>query len=168
MLRQIITLIMENVPFIMTATSILLGGIVGLAVRSKQVMVTAMIRYMMLLVIGVGGFWAFIGHTLFAARVAAFAGWTPSPFQFEVALVNLGFGLAGLIGFKQKFDFWIAISIIWTTFLWGSAIGHLYQMIVYGNFAPGNIGMVLYMDILRPFILNFLLFYVYRYRRNAA
>lgn len=163
MIRQLITLCMENVPFIMVTTSILLGAIVGLVARKKEVMVVAMIRYMVLLSIGVTGFWAFIGHTLFASQVAVFIGWVSTPFQFEVAVANLGFGFAGLIGFKQKFDFWFAVSIIWTTFLWGAALGHLYQMIFHGNFAPGNIGMTLYMDILRPALLNFLLFYYWKY-----
>jgi len=99
--------------------------------------------------------------------VAAFIGWGSTPFQFEVAVANLGFGLAGLVGFRQKFDFWFGVSIIWTTFLWGAAVGHLYQMIFHGNFAAGNVGMTLYMDILRPAILNFLLFYYWKnYHRS--
>jgi len=163
MIRQSIIIFMQNVPFIMLATSIVLGGIIGLAARNKKVMVTAMIRYMMLLAIGATGIWASVVHTLFSAHTAAFVGWAPSPFQFEVAVANLGFGLAGLVGFRQKFDFWLATAIIWTTFLWGAAVGHLYQMIIHGNFAPGNVGMILYMGVLRPFLLNFLLLYYWRH-----
>ena len=154
---------MQNVPFIMLMTSILIGAVIGLAARSKKIMIRSMIRYMMLLSVGATGIFAFINHTLFASYVTNFVGWQPSPFQFEVAVANLGFGLAGLVGFRQKFDYWLAVTIIWSCFLWGAALGHLYQMIVYGNFAPGNIGVIFYMDILRPFMLNILLIHIYRY-----
>ena len=152
-----ISLIMEYVPFTMLATSILIGATTGLGARSRSAMVTSMIRYMMLLSIGATGIWAFLGHTIFAGTTASFIGWPPSPFQFEVALASLGIGLAGLVGFKQTFNYWLALAIVVSVFYWGAALGHLYQMIFHGNFAAGNVGIVLYMDILIPLLLNFLL-----------
>ena len=166
MISQFFTIIMANVSFILLATSILLGAITGLAARNKEVMVTAMIRYMMLLAVGATSLWFFLNLILFGSHVAVESGWPASPFQAELAMAILGLGFAGFVGFKQKFDFWIAVDIIWTTFLWGAALVHLYQMIVHGNFAPGNVGMVLYTDILSPFLLNFLLYYYWRYYRD--
>jgi len=163
MIRGFITVFIQNVPFIMLTTSILIGAIVGLAARSKKIMVQSMVRYLMLLAVGATGIWAFVSHAIFAGYVADFVGWQTCPFQFEVAVVNLGLGLAGLVGFRQKFDYWLAVSIILTCFLWGSALGHIYQMIFHGNFATGNAGMILYMDILIPLILNILLAHLYYY-----
>ncbi|TIP95117.1 MAG: hypothetical protein E5X61_42170, partial [Mesorhizobium sp.] len=37
-------------------------------------------------------------------------------------------------------------------FLLGAATVHLYHMIVAGNFAPGNAGVIFYTDILIPLI----------------
>jgi hypothetical protein len=44
-----------------------------------------------------------------------------------------------------------------TIFLWGAAYGHIMDIIVHGNYAPGNAGGVLYDDILVPFIMVVLL-----------
>ena len=36
--------------------------------------------------VGIGGIWAFIGHAFLPAQVAANIGWPASPFQLEVSL----------------------------------------------------------------------------------
>jgi len=168
MFKEFLISLISNIPFVMTTTAILLGGVIGLAERKKEVMITSMIKFMMLLSVGVTGFWAFVWHSLFASTVASYIGWAPSPFQFEVAVVYLWFGFAGLIGFKQTFNYWLAVSVIWTTFSWGAALGHLYQMVIHMNFAAGNIGMILCMDVLCPLLLNILLVYYWRYKSAKA
>jgi hypothetical protein len=35
-------------------------------------------------------------------------------------------------------------------FLLGDAVGHVKQMVIAGNFAPGNAGVPFYMDIICP------------------
>ncbi len=42
-------------------------------------------------------------------------------------------------------------------FLLGDAAGHVHQMIVAGNFAPGNAGPVFYLDIILPLVTAVLL-----------
>ena len=167
MFKEVLISLISNVPFIMTTTAVLLGGVIGLAERKKETMITSMIKFMMLLSVGVTGFWAFIWHSLFGATVASYIGWAPSPFQFEVAVAYLGFGFAGLIGFKQSFNYWFGVSVIWTTFSWGAAVGNLYQMIIHMNFAAGNIGMILCMDVICPLLLNILLVYYWRHYKKV-
>jgi len=108
-------------------------------------------------VIGVGfsGMYAFIGHTFFADAVARSIGWpVGNPFQQEVANANLVFGILGLLCYKFRDNFWLATAIGWFIFMVGAGIGHLYQMIEHGNFAPNNAGSILIYDLVFPvFIL---------------
>jgi hypothetical protein len=53
-------------------------------------------------------------------------------------------------------------------FLWGAAVGHIYQIIHARNFAPGNAGVILYTDVLIPIFGFVLLWLQYRYERPAA
>jgi hypothetical protein len=47
-------------------------------------------------------------HAFLAAKVALSIGWAPgSPFQSEVALANLAFGLPGVLCIRFKDGFWL-------------------------------------------------------------
>jgi hypothetical protein len=50
-------------------------------------------------------------------------------------------------------DFWLATIIVSSIFLLGAAAGHVKQMIVAKNFAPGNAGAVFAADVLVPVFL---------------
>jgi hypothetical protein len=50
----------------------------------------------------------------------------------------------------------------------GAAGGHLYQMVTEHNFAPGNAGVVFYMDIVIPLFGLALLWLQHRYGRPGA
>jgi hypothetical protein len=47
-------------------------------------------------------------------------------------------------------NFQAAAVCVASIFLLGDAVGHVRQMMVAGNFAPGNAGVPFYMDILCP------------------
>jgi hypothetical protein len=61
-------------------------------------------------------------------------------------------GIAGVIAFKASLPFRFAALIPPSAFSWGAAGGHFYQMIVAHNFSPGNVGLVLPIDILMPIV----------------
>ena len=108
--------------------------------------------------VGFGSIWAFIGHFFLSAQVATNIGWAPgSPFQSEVAFANLSIGVLGLLCYWIRDNFWTATVISSSIFLLGAAYGHIVNMIHYSNYAPGNAGSVLYMDIIGPIILIVLL-----------
>src|SRR5262245_17287779 len=44
--------------------------------------------------LGLLGLWGFFGTVFFPAQSAASIGWADGPFQFEVGVPNLGFGLS--------------------------------------------------------------------------
>ena len=52
--------------------------------------------------------------------------------------------------------------------MWGAAVGHIYQIVAAGNFAPGNAGIMLYWDILMPILGGLLLWWRYRGGRDAT
>ncbi len=108
----------------------------------------------LVIMVGLGSIWAFLGHTFMADQIAAYIGWPAgNPFQFEVACTNLAFGVLGVLCWKIRDNFWTATIIGYTIFFWGAAYGHIVDMINQANYAPGNVGAPLYMDIILPLIL---------------
>jgi hypothetical protein len=106
------------------------------------------------IMVGVVGIWSFIGHTVFATQVAESIGWPPgNPFQTEVALTNLAFGVLGLLSVKIAGSFRLATIIGYSIFMVGAGIGHIYQYVVFSDTAPDNIGIPLYLDFIVPLIL---------------
>jgi len=107
--------------------------------------------------VGIGGIWAFIGHAFLPAQVAANIGWPVSPFQLEVAFANLAIGVLGILCYWIRDNFWTATVISSSIFLLGDAYGHIVNIVLFANNASGNSGSVLYMDIFGPIILIALL-----------
>lgn len=118
----------------------------------------AFVPWFIAAVVGLGGVWAFMGHALFADETAEMIGWpTGNPFQFEVAVTNLSYGVLGLLCLHYHGKFWWATVIGYTVFMWGAAYGHINEIVVNSNHEPGNAGFVLYADIITPIILFALL-----------
>ena len=99
---------------------------------------------------GAGCMYAFVIHGFFPALSARSLGWDISPFQWEVAAANFTIGLLGILSFRASYGFRLATVVALTCWLWGAAIGHIRQMIVAQNFAPGNAGSWFWLDVLMP------------------
>ena len=126
---------------------------------SPKKVVETILLYILFINVGLSGLLAFYGHAFLADKVAASIGWaTGSPFQFEVAVANLAFGLLGVLCLFFRGDFWLATGIGYATFLFGAAYGHIREMIMSGNHAVNNSGLVLYIgDIAMPLLILILL-----------
>jgi hypothetical protein len=124
--------------------------------RTRATILEALLAYYCLFSIGLFYLYNFVMHVFFADMAAKFIGWQNSPFQLEVGFASLGFGVVGLLAFRPRFgpDFGLRLAAIIgpAFFMWGAAGGHLYQMIVNKNFAPGNAGVMFYLDIIMPAI----------------
>ena len=96
---------------------------------------------------------------------ASFIGWADSPFQVEVGVASLGFGIMGLVAIKNNFGLRLGLIISTATFLWGCAAGHIYQMNTTGNHTEGNSGVMLWTGLLMPFISIGLLWLSYTTNR---
>jgi hypothetical protein len=114
--------------------------------------VEALFFYFLLFSIGFSFLYNFVLHTFFGAMTARFIGWDDSPFQTEVGLASLGFAVVGFLACWRSFDMRLAAIVGPALFLLGAAAGHIYQIILTQNFAPGNAGVILYTDILIPII----------------
>jgi hypothetical protein len=114
--------------------------------------------YLLVIFVGVGGLLGFLGHTFKAGEIALQIGWQASPFQFEVAVANLAFGVLGILCIWQRRGFRTATGIGYAIFLLGCGYGHLREMIQDGNFAPYNVGPVLWVnDLAVPLFILILL-----------
>jgi hypothetical protein len=109
---------------------------------------------LLVVTVGIGSLWAFIGHAFFASQVASYIGWAPgSPFQLEVAFTNLAFGVLGLLCFWIRGNFWTATVIGISVFYIGAAIGHISNMFSASNYSSGNVGADLVLNIMIPLLL---------------
>jgi hypothetical protein len=124
------------------------------------------LSWLLLLPIGVGGLWSAFFHLAYPEMAARFIG-ADSPFQFEVGMADLSFGVAGCAAFRASFGFRAAVVLVNAIFLLGDAAGHVRQMITAGNFAPGNAGPVFYLDIVLP-VLTIVLLLMSRRSRDEA
>jgi hypothetical protein len=111
-----------------------------------------LLAYFILFSIGFSYFYNFVFHVFFGEMAAGFIGWADSPFQAEVGYASLGFAAIGLLAFKGNCMVRLASILGPTMFLWGAAVGHIRDILVTGNMAPGNAGIMLYSDILLPVI----------------
>lgn len=132
----------------------LLFSIIAIARRRKPVgasmIVEKLLAWHVFWAVGVFNFYNFVMHGLFGEMAAAFIGWADSPFQFEVATASLGFSVVGFFAAFRSFDLRLAAIVGPSFFMLGAAIVHIYHMVVEHNFAPGNAGVIFYMDIIIP------------------
>ena len=111
---------------------------------------------MLLLFVGLVGIYTFALHCFWPNLAAEGIGWSDSPFQWEVGIANAIVGTLGLLSIKASRQFRLATVIAVSVWLWGDAVGHVYQMVVAGNFSPGNAGPWFWTDVVGPIALIFI------------
>jgi hypothetical protein len=117
--------------------------------------------YFVVISIGFGGLWSFIGHTFLADFVASQIGWAiGSPFQTELAFYTLGSATAALLSVWLRGHMITALVISKSIFLYGASFVHIQEAILHNNYSPLNIGAPLIGDIILPTIMLTLLFKV--------
>jgi len=158
-----IAYVLNNLPGFLLVISLICA-----AVPAKRPADERFLNWILLLPIGIGTLWAAVFHLAFPTLAAHYIGWQPSPFQFEVGTADLSFGILGVVAFWSSMGFKTATVLAIAIFLLGDAAGHVHQMIATGNFAPGNAGLVFYMDILLPLLSGGLLLVATRKRAPAS
>lgn len=119
----------------------------------------SLLLWLLVIKIGLGGIWTFMGHYFKSDEVAAYIGWPAgNPFQHEVAFTNLALGVCGLLCFFFRGEFWLATIVFATIFLVGAFSVHVKDQQASGNKQPGNAGPVFFSDILAPVVLWILYF----------
>jgi hypothetical protein len=113
----------------------------------------------------------FIMHSVFGDFAAKTIGWAQSPFQLELALSSLGFGVMAFLLYSERSAFRgkVALVIATVIFGWGAALGHIYQMVVNHDYAVNNTGLLLYSDIaINAVGLAFVLWHAWALRQTTA
>src|SRR5271168_3067199 len=146
MIGETMAFLLRNLPAIL----FVLALIVVASTRGHASPAERLLAWTLLLPIGVTGLWAGVTHVFFPATAAAHIGWQTSPFQFEVGMADFAIGVTACLAFWRDLAFKAAAVCAASIFLLGDAIGHVRQMMVAGNFAPGNAGVPFYMDVICP------------------
>ncbi len=131
----------------------LIAGVVNSRRDFKDRLAESLFCWTALLALGITGVYTFIMHAYFPSLSAAAIGWATSPFQYEVAVANLAVGVLGLLAFRASYDFRLATTVAASVWLWGDAIGHIYQMARFHNFSSGNAGSWFWIDVVLPIVL---------------
>jgi hypothetical protein len=171
MIESFIRFVMSN----FTLTFLVIGLIAAAiafwakpAPRSRAQLIEALFSYFLLFSVGFSFLYNFVMHVFFGAMAARFIGWADSPFQAEVGFASLGFAAVGFLAFRGDQGLRIAAVVGPSLFLLGAAGGHIYQMITAHNFAPGNVGIIFWTDILVPAIGFALLWLQSRERKREG
>lgn len=152
MTASIIAFLIGEFPMEMTLLSLLIG--LCAAFKHKQrATADCFLGPLFFFAVGLTGLWGFTFHAFYPQIAAGLIGWQVSPFQFEVAMANLGMGVIGIFGVSASRGYRIAGTLFVICFLWGAAFGHVVQMITAHNFMPGNAGLIFYNDVILPLLL---------------
>jgi hypothetical protein len=160
MIGETIAFLRRNLPAILFVVALVLAA----STRGHGSPAERLLAWTLLLPIGFTGLWAGVSHAFFPATAAAHIGWQTSPFQFEVGMADFAIGVTACLAFLRDPAFKAAAVCAASIFLLGDAIGHVREMMVAGNFAPGNAGVPFYMDVICPALVLSLLIIAKRQR----
>ncbi len=155
----VITYVLSNFSVVAFLVALVLGFIVVLVCGrslADEDRYDIFLCYLFLFPCGIAGLYGFVLHGFYPTISAESIGWAPSPFQWEVAVANLGFGLVCFFAAWAGPGFRLAALIGVTVWFWGDALGHIWQMVENHDYAPGNAGSWFWTDVLIPaFIIVF-------------
>jgi hypothetical protein len=150
MIGEAIRAVLTNLPLILFVLALLIPTLRGR--RSAD----AYLSWLLLLSVGIDGLWAGLFHVLMPQVAARFIGWQVSPFQFEMGVTDIAFGLTAIVAFWRSLNFKAATVTFISLLYAGLAIGHIRQIVETGNFAPGNGGVLLALTIIKPVLFIWL------------
>jgi hypothetical protein len=118
--------------------------------RNRKLVGERLLAYYALFPIGFLYLVNFVYHVFFGGMSARFIGWVDSPFQTELGFASLGFAVVGFLAWCGGYELRLAAVAGPAVFLLGAAGGHIYQMIAHNDYAAGNSGLLLCMDVVIP------------------
>jgi hypothetical protein len=148
MVAYVIGFVLQNLPALLFIVALLVAA----ARRRHGPVAERFLSWILLLPVGITGLWAGAFHVFFPAIAAKLIGWDVSPFQLEVGMADLAIGATAVIAFWRDLNFKAGAVSAASIFLLGDAVGHVKQMLIADNFAPGNAGVPFYMDIICPLL----------------
>lgn len=135
-------------------------GVVGFVVNLAIAVVSGTddwrlttLELMLFWLVGMQGIIVGSGHLFMPGPVAQSIGWSPSPFQWEVGLADVSYGVLGVMSPAFGRQFWLATIVVFSIFMLGAAAGHVRSMVRDHDFAPGNAGYFFWYDVIVPLAL---------------
>jgi hypothetical protein len=126
--------------------------------KSTVEIIDLFLLYQLVFSVGMGGLMAYYAHVFRSVSTAEYIGWPPgNPFQQEVGYANLAFGILGILCIWFRNNFWTAVIFGFSIWSLANAYGHIKQIQLVLNYAPGNAGIPLYLDVFLPILLLSLL-----------
>lgn len=116
-------------------------------------------------VVGFQSLFVFVLHTWHPEITAILAGWPAVPIGYQLNVVNLSYGIIGLLSTFSSLGFKAASAIGYSIWIFGAGIGHLIN--IFSNIADQkNLGLVLYTNLGVPILLMLLLMTVYQNQKS--
>lgn len=131
------------------------GGFVQSRRHPERTRADVHMVWWMVWVVGIGSIVGAAFHIVDGPQTAALIGYTRGDggFQWENAMGDLAIGVAGLMSYRYRGNFWLATIVVLTVQYLGDAAGHLYFWLAEGNTKPYNIGVPLVVDIALPIVM---------------
>lgn len=153
MIADAIQFILTNLPAFLCLAAI----VVPTLVQRDRSWPQRYLAWILLLAVGVDGVWAGLFHVFFPNIASAQIGWQPSPYEFEVGVADMAYGIIAIIAFWRSLPFQQAIASFAVLYYVGVSIGHFVQAFSAGDTAPDNFGLLLILTIARALVLVVLL-----------
>jgi len=155
MIAAVLSALIGNYMTTCFVVGLIVGGVHILRYRRHRSasMVTGMLlNTYVFWAIGVAQVINFVMHSVFGDHAAKTIGWAQSPFQLELAFTSLGVGVMAFILYSRRGQLRgkAALVIATAIFAYGAEAGHVYQMMVNGDDAVNNTGLLLAMDLVTP------------------
>jgi hypothetical protein len=133
--------------------------------RTSKRQLELFLLYQIVFSLGLTSIIAFFGLTFLNHYVASYTGWPQSPFEQQLANVNLAFGILGILCIWLRKLFWVATIVGFSIWILCDGLHHLYEFLILGNASEGNIGIPLYTDFAVPIVLLILLYFYLKNER---
>jgi hypothetical protein len=134
---------------------------------SRAAVARTYLLYLLFIYVGLMGLLTAYAHVFRPVETSASIGWSTSPYEYEVGMADLTVGVLGVLCVWFRSEFWLATAIANAVWLLGDAVGHLRQMLIYGNHAANNAGIFLVAEIITPLLILSLAIY-YRCATSKA
>lgn len=169
MIGALIRTLLVDFNLVMLAAAFLAAGFLGWKRRHVpgSSFAETLLAWLLLLSVGAQGVYTFVIHVFFPEQSAANIGWAVSPFQYEVGIADLTVGILGVLAFWGNFGFRLAAVVAGVVWYWGDAVGHVKEMIVANNYAPGNAGPWFWTDVFVPFLLIACTYFVWQKQQQS-
>lgn len=127
--------------------------------RTGRTIAETYLLYLLFIYVGLMGLLTAYAHVFRPLQTSASIGWATSPYEYEVGMADLTVGVLGVLCLVLRGEFWLATAIANAVWLLGDAVGHVRQMVMYGNHAENNSGLFLATEFIMPVAILILAFY---------